>query len=66
MTLKAAADLFSSKFELRRDPITGRLVCYKCWNQVHGTERAPRCQHLACACLCKDRKGRAGPVISFR
>ena len=56
MSLKAAVIEFSTRFRIKRDPITGRLICEKCWNMVHGTEARPICRHQVCDCLCKDRK----------
>lgn len=65
MTLKAAAAEYSERFKLRLDPITRRLICEKCWNQVHGREPRRICKHPACQCLCKDRQQKLAAEVSF-
>jgi hypothetical protein len=42
-----------------QDPITGRLISNRCWNQRHQDDgpRATECVDDKCECMCHDGRG---------
>jgi hypothetical protein len=55
----------------RKDPLTGRMICFDCWHRMHGAKTEPCCLVHDCQCLCSEayhftKKARAAKASRTR